>query len=304
MDLQNNRVTIAQAKEIDMVQYLAAQGHEPTKIRGNDHWYLSPLRDEKSASFKVNSRLNRWYDHGMGKGGNIIDFAVLYHACSVAEFLASLNGNFSFQPQVKTAPEKQQEEEPKIKIEQVKDLSSPSLFYYLKTRGISSEIATQFCKEVSYNINSRTYYGIGFQNNSGGWEIRNRFYKTSSTPKDFTIIKNGSENITVFEGYMDFLSFVGNNWDSHLQSDYLILNSLSFFDRALPLMKGYATKHLYLDQDEAGRKATVQAVAIDKTFVDNSNLYKDFKDYNDWHVRRENPTLQSSLKPPKHRRSP
>ncbi|WP_410220758.1 toprim domain-containing protein [Pedobacter sp.] len=303
MDLQNNRVTIAQAKEIDMVQYLAAQGHEPTKIRGNDHWYLSPLRDEKSASFKVNAKHNIWYDHGMGKGGNLIDFGTLYFNCSVSDFLKTLAGSLSFQPLPKSN-RKVMPDAPKIIIEKVGELTSPALLKYLRERGIDTDMATLFCKQVAYSFDDKKYYGIGFKNNSGGWEIRNRFYKTSSTPKDFTIIKNGSENITVFEGYMDFLSFIGNNWDSHLQSDYLVLNSLSFFDRALPGMKGYATKHLYLDNDDSGRKATVQALAIDKTFVDNSNLYKGFKDYNDWHLRRENPTLQSKPKPPKHRRSP
>jgi hypothetical protein len=90
-------ITCVQAKEIDLVEYLKSVGHQPQKIRNNDYWYLSPLRDEKIASFKVNKKLNRWYDYGLGRGGNIIDFAILYHHCTIAEFLQSLEGNFSFQ---------------------------------------------------------------------------------------------------------------------------------------------------------------------------------------------------------------
>lgn len=302
MDLENSRITIAQAKEMDMVQYLASQGHEPTKIRGNDHWYLSPLRDEKTASFKVNARHNIWYDHGLGKGGNLIDFGTRYFNCSVSDFLKTLAGSLSFQPLSKSnrnvIPDA-----PKITIKKVVDLTSPALIKYLHERRIDIDIATLFCKQVTYNYDGKNYYGIGFENNSGGWEIRNRFYKTSCSPKDYTLIKNGNENIAVFEGYMDFLSFIGDNMENYLQSDYLILNSLSFFDRTLPLMKGYATKHLYLDQDEAGRKATAKALSLDPAFKDRGNLYKGFKDYNDWNVRRENPKLQTRPKPPKHRRS-
>lgn len=74
-----------------MVQYLSELGYEPIKIRGFNYWYLSPLRDEKTPSFKVNRKLNRWYDFGYAKGGNIIDFGILYFNCSVSDFLRQLN---------------------------------------------------------------------------------------------------------------------------------------------------------------------------------------------------------------------
>ena len=59
-----------------MVDYLEKLGYMPQKIRGNDYWYLSPFRQEKEPSFKVNRKLNAWYDHGTGRGGNIVDFGM------------------------------------------------------------------------------------------------------------------------------------------------------------------------------------------------------------------------------------
>ncbi len=56
-----------EANQIDLVDYLSSLGNEPAKIRGNDYWYLSPLRQEKEASFKVNKNKNVWYDHGIAK---------------------------------------------------------------------------------------------------------------------------------------------------------------------------------------------------------------------------------------------
>src|SRR5690606_16241833 len=88
---QPQRLSIGEVKEIDMVSYLARLGYEPAKIRNVDYWYLSPLRDEKTPSFKINRKLNRWYDHGIGKGGNLIDFAILYSDCTVGEFLQKIN---------------------------------------------------------------------------------------------------------------------------------------------------------------------------------------------------------------------
>ena len=80
-----------EAKQIDLVDYLAALGHRPQKIRNKDYWYLSPLREEKTPSFKVNRSLNAWYDHSIGKGGNLIDFGILYFNCTVSDLLQHLS---------------------------------------------------------------------------------------------------------------------------------------------------------------------------------------------------------------------
>lgn len=71
------RLSFAEARKIDLVQYLSDLGFEPAKIRSNDYWYLSPLRQEKTPSFKVNRKLNVWFDHGIQKGGNLVNFGML-----------------------------------------------------------------------------------------------------------------------------------------------------------------------------------------------------------------------------------
>ena len=79
MKFRNNLPSVEEVKNTDMVDYLASLGFKPAKVSRNDFWYLSPFRDETTPSFKVNRNLNRWYDFGDGKGGNIIDFGILYH---------------------------------------------------------------------------------------------------------------------------------------------------------------------------------------------------------------------------------
>jgi hypothetical protein len=79
------------AKQIAIQDYLSRLGFEPDKIRGNNYWYRSPLRNERDASFKVNTRFNVWYDHGSGEGGNILDLGVKLYQCTVAEFLERLS---------------------------------------------------------------------------------------------------------------------------------------------------------------------------------------------------------------------
>src|SRR4051812_757381 len=116
--MNTDNFSLQEVKQLDMVDYLEKCGHSPNRIRGNDYWYLSPLRTEKAASFKVNRKLNVWYDHGLGEGGNLIDFGIRYHGCSVKEFVEKVNGNhFSFHQQTALANTGQlKDDDRKIKI--------------------------------------------------------------------------------------------------------------------------------------------------------------------------------------------
>lgn len=62
-------MNIQEVKNIRIADYLQSLGYTPVKQQGNSLWYKSPLREEKDASFKVNTELNKWYDFGLGKGG-------------------------------------------------------------------------------------------------------------------------------------------------------------------------------------------------------------------------------------------
>ena len=287
MDFSKQRLSVKEAKEMDIVDYLSSLGYEPAKIRGNDYWYLSPLRDEKTPSFKINRKLNRWYDHGTGKGGNLIDFAILYNNCTVAEFLNQLSGPFSFQqPPVKDLNTQEGNNTgSKINILQVKALASFALLRYLKQRNISLVLADCYCKEVLYELNGKEYFGIGFKNNSGGYEIRNPYFKASSSPKDITTFNNEAKEAVVFEGFMDFLSFLTIH-KTQLQkpTDFVILNSVAFFEKARPFMEEHEVIRLYLDRDTTGQNCSKHALSLSKKYRDESSLYTHYNDLNDWLV--------------------
>ena len=122
------RLTLAKIKEFDIVDYLLELGFEPVNIRNVDHWYLSPFRNERTASFKVNRRLNRWYDHGIGLGGNLVDFAVMYYQCSVREVFRVFADYLSFHRPMSLARPKSSTKQPRtIEILSTGILTSPSL---------------------------------------------------------------------------------------------------------------------------------------------------------------------------------
>jgi len=296
-----------QANQIDLVDYLLSLGHHPQKIHGNDYWYLSPLRQEKTASFKVNRKLNCWYDHGTGKGGNLVDFGILYHNVSVKELLDRLQHRqaipFSFrQPFIQ---EQKQSSEPIGKIQVIcsEEITDPGLLEYLEQRKIPVAIANQFCSEVCFELYNKRQLAIGFKNESGGYELRSQHFKGSSAPKEPVLIRDdGSNSVAVFEGFFDFLSFQTLQKTSPqsfpgltgMQSDFLILNSLSFFENKRQTMEQYRSIYLLLDRDKRGMEATAMALKWSDKYKDQSHIYKHCKDLNEWLVKLERLQIKQS----------
>jgi Toprim-like/CHC2 zinc finger len=301
----------AEAKQIDLIDYLAALGHYPKKVHNKDYWYLSPLREEKTPSFKVNRSLNAWYDHGIGKGGNIIDFGVLYFNCTVSDFLEHLSQYQSttasfFHQQVPTphlqasvpcfADEKKETvNESKIIIREARPLAEISLLKYLEKRNIPFAIAEKFCKEVDFLLYGKTRTVIGFQNNAGGYELRSADFKGSSSPKEVTFFDHDKGELKVFEGFFNFLSHQAiNKKDAEPLTNFLVLNSLSFFLKERERMEQHQQIHLFLDRDSAGIKFTQQALQWSKKYIDRSHVYKKYKDLNEYLVKQQKPQHKQS----------
>jgi DNA primase len=297
-----NTLSVDEAKRIDIVDYLEKLGYQPLKIRNNDYWYLSPLRDETQPSFKVNRKLNAWFDHGIGKGGNIIDFGILYHDCNVAELLKKLHDIFSFHKPTLTVQQPlantqklSKALEPTIKVIAAKPLTHPSLCRYMDDRKIPLELAKKYCREVEFELNGKQYFAIGFENKWGGFELRNEHFKGSSSPKDVTLIEqNNFNNISVFEGFFSFLSYqtLHQNNPARL-TNFLVLNSLSFFEKSRQMMEQHQQINLCLDRDGAGLKHTHEALKWNAKYVDQSHSYQHCKDLNEYLVHQHQHFKQS-----------
>ncbi|HEY8690683.1 MAG TPA: toprim domain-containing protein [Chitinophagaceae bacterium] len=290
-----------EAKKIDIVEYMSSLGFQPKKIKGNDYWFLSPFRNEKEASFKVNKKFNVWYDHGLGKGGNLIDFGILFYKVSVTEFLDKLGqNNFFFHQHIENISQKNNAgEKEKISVIDVRPgITFLPLANYLQTRKIPLRIADSFCKEIDFRLYDKKHTAIGFKNKAGGYELRNEYFKGSSSPKDITLLTaNSSKEILVFEGFFNFLSWQTiqqkNILLPNLQPNLLVLNSLSFFEKAKEIIDKYSSIHLYLDRDNSGMKITKEALSISNKYIDESYKYKNHKDLNEFLMKEykmETPT--------------
>ncbi len=279
---RTNGLSCERARNVCIITTLAKLGHFPTKTTEKEAWFLSPFRSETQASLKVSKKLNRWYDHGEGIGGNVIDLVCQITKSSVSEALKIIEQDetsFSFQQQPIL---KREEKEPQIIITKVKPFTHFALKVYLTIRNIQIKTALKFCKEVHYTFKDKSYFAIGLQNESGGWELRNKYYKNSSSPKDITHIKNDHTKLIITEGMFDLLSILDSNEKLESEYDFVVLNSTAFAQKAINLVDGYSNVELYLDNDENGKRTTQKLMMYSKNSEDKSMLYKGFKDMNEW----------------------
>ena len=282
-------MNIGQIKKIKLQEFLATIDCKPVKQYGVNLMYLSPLRTEKHASFKVNTELNLWYDFGIGRGGNIIDLAeLLYNSSDVSYLIHQIERNAPSSVSVSLPTAKPNTPQNSFENLQVLSITHPALINYLEERCIGIEIARTVCKELHFDTRGKHYFGIGFPNIAGGYEIRNPFFKGGITPKDISLFHNeeSKQSCFVFEGFMDFLSFMmlrRKENDGLKRQDYLVLNSVSNVHKALESLSHYKNVQCFLDNDEAGRNAYLRlSKELGSSVLDSSSLYSDFKDLNDY----------------------
>jgi len=288
--------------ELSITDLLARHGIQPVHKKGDDWWYISPVRmAERTPSFKVNTRLNRWYDHGSGEGGKAFDLAMrLHRTASIREVIQLLSEQtiastttsaLTIQPARKSAKQEISAVTPApstgIQVLEANYLEEKSqLADYLQQRGISLKTANPYCREISFSIGSRRYQAIGFQNRSGGYELRNSWFKGSSSPKDITYINRGAGTVCLLEGFIDFLSLLELRPRLKTSSSFLVLNSLAQLGKSLDLLGRHRQALLFLDHDQAGRKVTERLLQSELNCQDLSSFYQGYKDVNELLVAR------------------
>ena len=291
-------MNILQIKQIAIVDFLLAIGIRPTKETTMSAWYHAPYREDEDPSFKVNKNRNIWYDFATAKSGDLIDLAVLvYRTQNISKVLKMIEQaapavplrvrTFMSHPE-SSASEGLQPQTTAFQNLRLQALASIPLLSYLSKRGIDMEIAKQECREVHYTCHGKSYYAIAFPNGAGGYEIRNPYYKGCIAPKAVSLVTQGqSDSICLFEGFIDYLSFLTLRKRERLSvpcygADLLVLNSVNNLPKALPRLKTYKHIYCYLDNDDAGRRVVDMLRELKGNAVHDMMeacpLYKDLND--------------------------
>ena len=164
---------------------------------------------------------------------------------------------------------------------------------YLAERGLQPSDTSPFLSEVYYKVSGKCFFALGFPNDAGGWELRNPYFKGCFAPKSISTIKGtDSHKLQLFEGFMDFLSW--RKLHPEVQADSIMLNSLTLLPKLILSLHSYATIESFLDNDEAGDRATKQLIDAGLPVKDIRACYAPYKDINEYLIlaeqRKKTPT--------------
>ena len=250
----------------------------PVKENRKTAFYFALDREEKIPSLSVDFVKNKAFDFGTGKSYDVISIVQQMNQCSVSEALKYLETfDFSIHNEFQNEGTKQYKE---YKILNVREIQHPALIQYLKSRKVYEQ--KDLVKEVEFELNSKKYFGVGFFNNSGGVEIRNKYSKMCLGKKDVTLVENQSSEICIFEGFFDYLTFRKLEKQEINNSDYLILNSIAMLFKVEETLKKYAKILVFLDNDDNGKFVKSKIQNQYKNVEDCSLIYQKFKDLNEW----------------------
>lgn len=287
---------LSRIKRYPIVEYLERKGIKPVRKTPTYAMYRSPLRAETYPSFKVDTEKNLWIDYGEGRGGSIIDLCMRMEGYTLSEAIRRLGQNASLDAAYGLSKEKSDIDTSPVtpwqpsgvrKLIEVSDTLPSHLEAYLADkRCIDLNRARPFLKCICYEVRGRRYQAIGFANLSGSYELRDdKTFKGTIAPKDITpIFTDRAEPVCIFEGFMDFLSFL--SMKEEITNHCLVMNSVSNVARTIRYLNDRHLTHIraFLDNDEAGQR-TIQDFIKAGFHVEDMNIhYKDFKDLNEYHV--------------------
>lgn len=256
----------------------------PVKENGRTAFYFAIDRCETVPSLSVDYVKNKAFDFGTGRSFDVISIVQLIKKCSVSDALRYLQSFTGIDEYILISNEP--EKGKNYKILNVGEIRHPALIQYLNSRKILPK--NEFIKEIHYEINSKRYFGVGFFNDSGGLEIRNKYSKICLGNKDITLITNDQkhyQDVVVFEGFFDFLTYMTINTLLQETSDFLILNSTAMLFKVENKLKDYNRISLFLDNDANGKRVKDMMRSKYSNIEDCSLLYLNYKDLNEWYCQ-------------------
>jgi DNA primase len=293
LDFKNmiNQEQIKDLKQVPIINYLSGKGIYPTSKSGSYFMYNSPLRNDSTPSFSVSPTKNTFYDLGNDSDkGNIIELVMrmermsFVDACQYLDSQDLMKENENQKFLSLSSSQNPNNEIKNYEVTAVRDLQHPALVRYLESRKITLHTAFSYLKEIHYKNAKGQFFGVGYQNDIGGYVVRSEIMKKPinlghTGIKTFAIA--GSKSVSIFEGIFDFLSCI-EHYRRLPRCTAIVLNSVSNLSKAMPQLTGATTVYSYLDNDDAGQKATQKMIDIGLNVSDQSKIYEGYKDFNEY----------------------
>lgn len=100
----------------------------------------------------------------------------------------------------------------------------------------------------------------------------------------------------LFEGFMDYLSFLTIQKQQNAPVDVIVLNSLTNLPKIKNTFTAYKGIFTFFDNDQAGKKAVLELQSICNNVNDLSYFYFGYKDLNEYLCQKFKPQIKQTQK--------
>ncbi len=293
-------------KQISLLAIMAKLGHTPVGCAaGENYYYVSPFRQEKTASFVVCAPKNVWADFGeapepgqKAAGGDVLKLIMKLTGFDLPRARLVLRAWASdlatpAELALPAAPVGETYVTGKTTFTDVRveELSWKPLIEYLQSRGINWSLVQQsqrtkaHLQQIFYRTSTspreKPYFGLGWKT-SAGWEVRSKNFQGVIGGKGLTWLPGREPGVILFEGFLDYLSALTHFKQSYFTQTVLVLNSASLITEALPQLLEAPVIHWFGDNDAAGERALHLLRQVMPGKVKTTELYRGYKDFNDF----------------------
>jgi hypothetical protein len=255
--------------------------------KGVEHYFAR--KEQKTGSLSLNERKNLWFDHAEGKGGDILKAAELFEGkggftdtvmalSQGREAIEESRGRMKIVEGISFESEGQKADV----TASFDDVRHPALVSYLASRGISVQTAkASGTKELHWNVGDSRFFGLALPTEKG-YSIRSAVYK-GAIGGGVSRIKIGKDmqTVKVFEGMFDLLSY-RQVYPKESFVSVVLNGTANLTDKLLSELKNLGRPvELYLNNDEAGKKAAAKALQNLPEAKDKAPSYANYNDLNE-----------------------
>jgi len=243
MNENNKTVALSASGGATLTCLLLALGFRPAMHSGEYQLYLNVLHLNNRPCFAVNQKLDVWYDHGLKKGGDLMDFGRAYwNGLETGELsnkiieLCSGQMDTNIQQQKKSKRKRKAQKLPFYQIQETMPLgNNMEISNFLRSQCLW-EMALGQMREVYYYVLDekrlrKDFFAAGWPNENGGYEVRGRNFSGCLGAKGMTFLYNGNQELLIFGEYTDYLEWKYANRQS--STSVLVLNHPEFLSAAL-----------------------------------------------------------------------
>lgn len=289
------------ANTIPLCKIFAVWGISPMPTNNWLDLYKSPFNDGQRSRLVVNNTTNTWFDPVTEQMGDVIKLVCLYLQSqdvnhTVMDALRWLKNMIGYNPSViqlpPGTPDYKTIDHP-LTIKDVSPLSEPVLIRYLELRrGIPFHTARHTLKQlrIRNGLTDKSFIAIGFENEDGGFAIRNPTIKAHVGPRAISFIRGKTPKppgIHIFKDVYDYLSEILLRNGRLFNDDCIILNSVDCLQDMTGYVRNYGYQYLcsWLGNDEQWKACTDLlkqfSIAEGMKHYPKNEDYHSFKDLNE-----------------------